>query len=172
MISLGTGQEWWKLAKWNGTRAQCRWGGSRVTQQTGYMDAGRLSISNYSNPLSSLSSQKERIREKFVAALQREFAGKGLRFSRGEREGCFGFAFVMFPIKFCEGEQESQLFTLSVWKPWDEQKELLVLESCHGGVAFASMTSASMQRISRAADFPSWESARQTGFHPLTLFLP
>ncbi|RMC03384.1 hypothetical protein DUI87_20581 [Hirundo rustica rustica] len=27
--------------------------------------------------------QKERIREKFVAALQREFAGKGLRFSRG-----------------------------------------------------------------------------------------
>ncbi|XP_065533211.1 phosphomannomutase 1 isoform X1 [Lathamus discolor] len=28
-------------------------------------------------------SSKERIREKFVAALQREFAGKGLRFSRG-----------------------------------------------------------------------------------------
>ncbi|XP_031456129.1 phosphomannomutase 1 isoform X2 [Phasianus colchicus] len=27
--------------------------------------------------------KKERIREKFVAALQREFAGKGLRFSRG-----------------------------------------------------------------------------------------
>lgn len=31
--------------------------------------------------------QKERIREKFVAALQREFAGKGLRFSRGEQRG-------------------------------------------------------------------------------------
>lgn len=31
--------------------------------------------------------QKERIREKFVAALQREFAGKGLRFSRGEQGG-------------------------------------------------------------------------------------
>lgn len=135
-------------------------------------DCQYLIIQTLFPSLSSLSSQKERIREKFVAALQREFAGKGLRFSRGEREGCFGFAFVMFPIKFCEGEQESQLFTLSVWKPWDEQKELLVLESCHGGVAFASMTSASVQRISRAADFPSWESASQTGFHPLTLFLP
>uniref|UniRef100_G1NHS1 Phosphomannomutase n=1 Tax=Meleagris gallopavo TaxID=9103 RepID=G1NHS1_MELGA len=31
--------------------------------------------------------KKERIREKFVAALQREFAGKGLRFSRGDG-GC------------------------------------------------------------------------------------
>lgn len=45
----------------------------------------RVSTSNYSNPsLSSSPLQKERIREKFVAALQREFAGKGLRFSRGE----------------------------------------------------------------------------------------
>lgn len=44
-----------------------------------------VSASDYSN-LSPSSSplQKERIREKFVAALQREFAGKGLRFSRGE----------------------------------------------------------------------------------------
>lgn len=32
--------------------------------------------------------QKERIREKFVAALQREFAGRGLRFSRGEQAEC------------------------------------------------------------------------------------
>lgn len=77
-------------------------------------DCQYLIIQTLFPSLSSLSSQKERIREKFVAALQREFAGKGLRFSRGEREGCFGFAFVMFPIKFCEGEQESQLFTLSV----------------------------------------------------------
>ncbi|XP_075607411.1 phosphomannomutase 1 isoform X2 [Balearica regulorum gibbericeps] len=30
--------------------------------------------------------KKERIREKFVAALQREFAGKGLRFSRAEKD--------------------------------------------------------------------------------------
>ncbi len=30
--------------------------------------------------------QREKIREKFVAALQKEFAGKGLRFTRGEQE--------------------------------------------------------------------------------------
>lgn len=70
------------------------------------------------------------------------------------REGFLGFAFIMFPIKFCEGEQESQLFPLGVWKPWEEQKELLVLESCHRGVTFASMTSASMHKVSHAADFP------------------
>lgn len=87
-------------------------------------------------------------------------------------EGFLGFAFIVFPIKFCEGEQESKLFPLSVWKPWEEQKEFLVLESCHRGVMFASMTSASMQRINRAADFPPWESARQAGFHPVTLSLP
>lgn len=31
-----------------------------------------------------LSPQRERIREKFVAALKEEFAGKGLRFTRGK----------------------------------------------------------------------------------------
>jgi len=33
----------------------------------------------------SLVSQREKIREKFVAALKEEFAGKGLRFTKGER---------------------------------------------------------------------------------------
>lgn len=33
----------------------------------------------------SFSPQRERIREKFVAALKEEFAGKGLRFTKGER---------------------------------------------------------------------------------------
>lgn len=33
----------------------------------------------------SLSPQREKIREKFVAALKEEFAGKGLRFTKGER---------------------------------------------------------------------------------------
>lgn len=32
-----------------------------------------------------LSAQREKIREKFVAALKKEFAGKGLRFTKGER---------------------------------------------------------------------------------------
>lgn len=32
----------------------------------------------------SLSPQREKIREKFVAALKEEFAGKGLRFTKGE----------------------------------------------------------------------------------------
>lgn len=32
-----------------------------------------------------LSLQREKIREKFVAALKEEFAGKGLRFTKGER---------------------------------------------------------------------------------------
>lgn len=30
-------------------------------------------------------SQREKIREKFVAALQKEFAGKGLCFTKGEK---------------------------------------------------------------------------------------
>lgn len=33
----------------------------------------------------SLSPQREKIREKFVAALKEEFAGKGLRFTKGKR---------------------------------------------------------------------------------------
>lgn len=32
----------------------------------------------------SLPPQREKIREKFVAALKEEFAGKGLRFTKGE----------------------------------------------------------------------------------------
>lgn len=31
------------------------------------------------------SPQREKIREKFVAALKEEFAGKGLRFTKGEK---------------------------------------------------------------------------------------
>lgn len=33
----------------------------------------------------SLFPQREKIREKFVAALKEEFAGKGLRFTKGQR---------------------------------------------------------------------------------------
>lgn len=36
-----------------------------------------------SGPVCTLPFQKEKIREKFVEALKTEFAGKGLRFSRG-----------------------------------------------------------------------------------------
>ncbi|NWQ82765.1 PMM1 Phosphomannomutase, partial [Columbina picui] len=66
--------------------------------------------------------KKERIREKFVAALQREFAGKGLRFSRGERRWLpwlFPRLFIVFPIKCWEREQESWLLP---WGPGDPGK--------------------------------------------------
>lgn len=83
-----------------------------------------LSTSNHSNsflPSPRFLPQKERIREKFVAALQREFAGKGLRFSRGEQRGltwlCPGL-FIVFPMKYWEGEQESWLFPPGAWRPW------------------------------------------------------
>lgn len=33
----------------------------------------------------SFPPQREKIREKFVAALKKEFAGKGLRFTKGEK---------------------------------------------------------------------------------------
>lgn len=33
----------------------------------------------------SFAPQREKIREKFVAALKEEFAGKGLQFTKGER---------------------------------------------------------------------------------------
>lgn len=65
-----------------------------------------------------------------MAALQREFAGKGLRFSRGEWRGlpwlCLG---LLLPIKCWEGERESWLFLLGAWRPQEEHKELLVLET-------------------------------------------
>lgn len=55
-----------------------------------------------------------------MAALQREFAGKGLRFSRGERRGLPWLGpglFIMFPIKYGEEEWESWLFPPGAWRP-------------------------------------------------------
>lgn len=81
----------WKLAKWCCTGAGGRWEGSRAIRQSCPADGlqwvlvGCQSQSFKASFLPfPLPLQKERIREKFVAALQREFAGKGLRFSRGE----------------------------------------------------------------------------------------
>lgn len=55
-----------------------------------------------------------------MAALQREFAGKGLRFSRGEwRQLPWPHLFIVFPIKCWEREQESWLL---LWGPGDPGK--------------------------------------------------
>ncbi|XP_065598873.1 phosphomannomutase 1 isoform X2 [Cyrtonyx montezumae] len=61
--------------------------------------------------------KKERIREKFVAALQREFAGKGLRFSRGRPqellsallflESCHGGITLTFAASQWQGDDSS-----------------------------------------------------------------
>lgn len=140
------------------------------------VDSGRLSTSNYSNlfffPFLLILHRKSGYGRSSWQPCRGNLLAKACVSLEVSGEGFLGFAFIVFPIKFCEGEQESKLFPLSVWKPWEEQKELLVLESCHRGVMFASMTSASMQRINCAADFPPWESARQSGFHPVTLSLP
>lgn len=109
-----------------------------------------------------------------MAALQREFAGKGLRFSRGEWTGlpwlCLGL-FITFHIKWWEGKRESWLFPPGAWRPREEHKELVVLESSRRGVTFTS-TAGRRQRINCAADLPPWESATQAGFCPVTLSLP
>ena len=48
------------------------------------MEAGGSKVLN-NHPSFSFSPQREKIREKFVAALKEKFAGKGLRFTKGER---------------------------------------------------------------------------------------
>uniref|UniRef100_A0A8C3I6G2 Phosphomannomutase n=1 Tax=Chrysemys picta bellii TaxID=8478 RepID=A0A8C3I6G2_CHRPI len=55
--------------------------GSPVIDKFDYVFAENGTVQYKNGQL--VAKQKERIREKFVAALQREFAGKGLRFSRG-----------------------------------------------------------------------------------------
>lgn len=47
--------------------------------------------------------QKEKIREKFVEALKTEFAGKGLRFSRGRSAPLGGLRGLLPPLRAGQG---------------------------------------------------------------------
>ena len=65
--------------------------------------------------LTSPALQREKIREKFVEALQEEFAGKGLRFTRGERAG-----------------------TDTSSRPFSRNENVCQLYSCHGCLHIAA----------------------------------